>query len=100
MNYPQQATSDPYAFSLWPDASAASEEEMMAWAQAAGYAQPGLTTDNFSLDDLLDTSLAWGQSGTVPTTQPVSTRQLVVVLSYCSSCYAAGLFHLPLWHPV
>ncbi len=33
-------------------------------------------------------------------TQPVSTQQLVVVLSYCSSCYAAGHFHLPLWHPM
>ncbi len=65
--YPQPATTDPYAFSLWPDASAASEKEMMAWAQAAGCAQSGLTTDNFSLDDLLDTTLARGQSGTIPT---------------------------------
>ncbi len=64
MNYPQPATTDPYAFSLWPDASAASEE-MMAWAQAAGYAQSGLT-DNLFLDDL-DTTLAWGQGGMIPT---------------------------------
>ncbi len=32
-------------------------------------------------------------------TQPVSMRQLVVVLSYYSSCYAAGLSYLSLWHP-
>ncbi|KAH8998688.1 hypothetical protein EDB92DRAFT_1836639 [Lactarius akahatsu] len=64
MNYPQ-TTTDPYAFSFWPDAAAFSEEETMAWAQAAGYAQPGLTTDNFSFDDLGATA-AWGQSATLP----------------------------------
>lgn len=53
------ATADPYAFSLWPEASAASEEEMVAWALAAGYAQPGLTTEDLSLGDL---DRAWGHS--------------------------------------
>ncbi|KAI9443104.1 hypothetical protein H4582DRAFT_2195469 [Lactarius indigo] len=63
MNYPHTAATDPYAFSLWPDA-AASSEETMAWAQATGYAQPGLTIDNFSFDDL-GATVAWGQSATL-----------------------------------
>lgn len=64
MNCPHTATADPNAFLLWPDASAATEE-MMVWAQAAGYAEPGLTVGDFSLDDL-DATLAWGQGGTTP----------------------------------
>jgi len=65
MNYPHQATTSSYDFSLWPDASAASEE-MMAWAQAAGCAQLGPTIGNISFDDLLDPTLAWEQTGTAP----------------------------------
>ncbi|KAH9046173.1 hypothetical protein EDB84DRAFT_1674228 [Lactarius hengduanensis] len=61
MNYPQ-TPNDPYDFSFWPDAAAFSEEERMAWAQVAGYAQPGLTIDDFSFDGLD----AWGQSTTLP----------------------------------
>ncbi|KAH9172776.1 hypothetical protein EDB89DRAFT_2069441 [Lactarius sanguifluus] len=64
MSYPQTATSDPYAFSLWSDASAASEETTML-AQAAGCAQPGLAEGLF-FDDLLDTTLAWEQIGATP----------------------------------
>ncbi|KAH8989620.1 hypothetical protein EDB86DRAFT_2942123 [Lactarius hatsudake] len=59
MNYPNTTATDPYAFSLWPDAAASSEEEMMAWAQVAGYTQPGLSTDSFSFDDL-DANTTWG----------------------------------------
>ena len=61
MNYPHQATTDPNAFTLWPDASV---EELAVWAQAAGYAQ---RTNNFSLDDL-DTAVAWGQNAMLPAT--------------------------------
>ncbi len=65
MSYLHQATTDPYAFSIWPDA-AASSEEMMVWARAARYAQPGRTVENFSLDDL-DATIAWGQSSPTET---------------------------------
>jgi len=63
MNHPDTTTTDPYAYSLWPDAWAASEEEMMAWGPAAGYAQPGLTVEDFTLEDLDSALAAWGQSG-------------------------------------
>ena len=56
-------TDDPYAVSLWPDTST-SGEEMIMWAQAAGYAQQGLTSDNFSFDTL--DAAVWGQSATLP----------------------------------
>ncbi|KAH8990861.1 hypothetical protein EDB92DRAFT_1863619 [Lactarius akahatsu] len=65
MSYSQTATSDPYAFSLWPDASAASEEMTML-AQAAGCTQPGLTVEDIFFDDLLDTTLAQGSNSTTP----------------------------------
>jgi hypothetical protein len=65
MNYPDTVPADLSAFSLWPDAVAASEEEMAMWAQAAGYAQPGFTFENVPLDDL-DATLTWGQSSTTP----------------------------------
>ncbi|KAH9008813.1 hypothetical protein EDB84DRAFT_58859 [Lactarius hengduanensis] len=65
MNYPHTTnTTDLYAFPLLPDASAVSEEELMMWAQGAKCAQPVLDTDNVSFDDLLDSTLAWRQSGT------------------------------------
>ncbi|KAI9451444.1 hypothetical protein BJY52DRAFT_100705 [Lactarius psammicola] len=66
MNYPHAAATDPYDLSLWLDAPAACEEEVMAWTQASGCAQPGLAIENFTLDDLLDSTLVWGQSGTTP----------------------------------
>jgi hypothetical protein len=62
MNYPHQTTTDPNAFSLWADPS---EGELAVWAQAAGYAQQGLTNNTFSFDGL-DATVAWGQSATVP----------------------------------
>ncbi|KAI9465608.1 hypothetical protein BJY52DRAFT_596180 [Lactarius psammicola] len=65
MNHPHTATTDPYAFSLWPDAAASSEEETRLWAQTAGYAQTGFTSDKFSFDGL-DATAAWGQSATLP----------------------------------
>ncbi|KAH9080658.1 hypothetical protein EDB83DRAFT_2310838 [Lactarius deliciosus] len=71
MNYPHTSATDPYAFSFWPDAAASSEEETMAWAQAAGYTQPGLSTDNFSFGDLD----AWGQSSALPAA-PLSTSDI------------------------
>jgi len=60
-------TADPYAFLLWPDASAPGEEEMAVWAQAAGYAQQGLevSSDNYPFDGL-DATAVWGQSATLP----------------------------------
>jgi hypothetical protein len=57
MNYPNTTQVDLSPFSLWPD-----EEEMAMWAQAAGYAHPGL--DEGIPLDILDATLAWGQSGT------------------------------------
>ncbi|KAH8984314.1 hypothetical protein EDB92DRAFT_1887253 [Lactarius akahatsu] len=60
MSYSQTTTSDPYAFSLWPDASAASEEDV----------------DDIFFDDLLDTTLAGRQSGTVETFGFVTGYQL------------------------
>lgn len=65
MNYHNTAPADLSAFSLWPDASTVSGEEMAPWAQAAGYAQPGLVAENILLDDL-DATLAWGQRGMTP----------------------------------
>jgi hypothetical protein len=50
MSYPQIATTNPYAFALWPDHS---EEELAVWTQAAGYVPRGITSDNISQD-------AWG----------------------------------------
>ena len=77
MSYPQTATTDPYAFSLWPDAS---EEELAVWAQAAGYAQQGLTVtgDTFSFDGL-DTTAAWGRSSTLPASTYDSELQNIFV---------------------
>ena len=65
MNYPNTSPADLSAFSLWPDNSAVSEEEMAMWAQGAGCAQPGLAIENVPLDGL-DATLAWGQSGMTP----------------------------------
>jgi hypothetical protein len=62
MNYPNTAPADLSAFSLWPDAPVVGEEEMAVWAQAAGYAQPELA-EGIPLD-IIDATLAWGQSGT------------------------------------
>lgn len=62
MNYPNTTPADLSAFSLWPDAPVVSEEEMAIWAQAAGYAQPGLA-EGIPLD-IIDATLALGQSGT------------------------------------
>jgi hypothetical protein len=45
MNYHHAATTDPSAFSLWPDASASSEEVMVS-AQTVGYTQQGLTNNS------------------------------------------------------
>jgi hypothetical protein len=64
MNYPDTTPADLSAFSLWPDATATSEE-MATWAQAAGYAQPGFDLENIPLD-VLDATLAWGQNNTTP----------------------------------
>jgi hypothetical protein len=61
MNYSGTATTNPYAFTLWPDAS---EEELAVWAQAAAHSQEN---NDFSLGDL-DSALAWGQSATLPAT--------------------------------
>ncbi|KAH9169390.1 hypothetical protein EDB89DRAFT_1985669 [Lactarius sanguifluus] len=66
MSYSQTATSDPYTFSVWPDASAASEEDMTMLAQAAGCTQPGLTVEEIFFDDLLDATLAVGSSSATP----------------------------------
>jgi hypothetical protein len=60
MNSSNTAPLDLSASSLWPDAPAVGEEEMATWAQAFGY--PGL--DEGIPLDILDATLAWGQSGT------------------------------------
>ena len=65
MNYPDSALANLSDFSLWPDASAVSEEGTEVWAQAAGYAQSRLAIENVPLD-VLDADLAWGQSGVTP----------------------------------
>jgi hypothetical protein len=65
MNYPDTATADLSAFSLWPHALAASEEEMAVWAQPADYAQPGPAVEGIPFD-ILDAVMAWGQSRTSP----------------------------------
>ncbi|KAF8263326.1 hypothetical protein EI94DRAFT_601817 [Lactarius quietus] len=66
MTYPDTAPADLSALSLWPDPSATMEGEMAAWAQTAGYTQPGLDVEGIPLD-ILDATLAWGQSGKNPT---------------------------------
>ena len=60
MNYPPLDLS---AFSQWPDALTASEEEMAMWAQLGEYTQPGLDEEGVPLDILHET-LAWGASRT------------------------------------
>ena len=65
MNYPQTSTTDPYTFSLWPDAPASGEGETAAWAGTVGYAQSGLIGDSFDFGDL-DATAAWGSSNTLP----------------------------------
>jgi hypothetical protein len=61
MNYP----ADLSAFSPWPDALAASEEELAMWAQLSEYAQPEPTVEGIPLN-MLDAVLAWGPSRTTP----------------------------------
>ena len=70
MNYPDAALADLSAFSHWPDALAASEE-IAAWAQPAGYAEPEVAIEAIPFDILLvlDAILAWGQSRTSRTPQ-------------------------------
>ena len=65
MNYHDTAPADLSTFSLWPEAPTVSGEEMATWAQDAGYAEPGLVAENILFDDL-DATLAWGQSGVIP----------------------------------
>ena len=66
MNYPNTAPLDLSAFSRWPDALTASEEEIAMWAQLGKYTQPGPDEDGIPLD-ILDATLAWGSSRTTPT---------------------------------
>ena len=66
MNYPNTAPLDLSAFSRWPDALTASEEETAMWAQLGEYTQPGPDEDGIPLD-ILDATLAWGSSRTTPT---------------------------------
>ncbi|KAN0137812.1 hypothetical protein V8E53_004296 [Lactarius tabidus] len=61
MNYSGTATTNPYDFTLWPNAS---EEELAVWAQAAAHSQ---ANNGFSLGDL-DDALVWGQNATLPAT--------------------------------
>jgi hypothetical protein len=61
MDYP----ADLSAFSPWPDALPANEEEMAMWAQLGEYAQPGPAVEGIPLD-MLDAVLAWGPSRTTP----------------------------------
>ena len=65
MNYPNTAPLDLSAFSRWPDALTASEEETAMWAQLRECTQPGPDEDGVPLD-ILDATLAWG-SRTTPT---------------------------------
>ena len=76
MNYPNTVANLP-AFSFWPDTLAAGEE-MAAWAQShpAGYAQPGVRDEGISLD-ILDSVLAWGQSGRSCIEAPTSRNDFV-----------------------
>ncbi|KAH9055712.1 hypothetical protein EDB87DRAFT_1834024 [Lactarius vividus] len=70
MNYPHTNTTEPYAFPLWPEAAAS--EEIMAWAQATGCAQPGPGMENVYLDDLLDTTALVSALSCMTPTEPFS----------------------------
>ena len=65
MNYLHTAPADLSAFSHWPDALTASEEEIGMWAQLGEYTRPGPDEEGVPLD-ILDATLAWGTSRTTP----------------------------------
>jgi hypothetical protein len=77
MNY-RDTTSpiDHLDFPLWPAVSAFGEEEVAAWAQAGGYAQPGPVEGIQT--DTLDATLAWGQSGTTWTAEAYDFQNVSV----------------------
>lgn len=77
MNYPDTVPANLPAFSFWPDALA-----MAAWAQShpAGYAQPGVRDDGIPLD-IMDSVLAWGQSGRSRIEAPISRNNFVSIFA-------------------
>jgi hypothetical protein len=74
---PNSAPTNLSAFSLWPDALAASEEESGMWAQPAEYAEPGVAAVEGIPLDILDAVLAWGQSGTTPALRHLPLKQIL-----------------------
>jgi hypothetical protein len=81
MNYPNSAPTDLSTFWLWPDALAAGEEEIAAWAQPDEYAQPGVANEGIPLD-IIDAVLAWGQSGTSRMEAPTSQTDFVSIFAF------------------
>jgi hypothetical protein len=81
MNHLSSAPTNLSAFSLWPDAWVASEEEIVAWAQPAEYTEPGVATEGIPLD-ILDAVLAWGQSGTSRIEAPASQIDFVSIFAF------------------
>ena len=82
MNYPDTTPADLPAFSLWQDALVPGED-MAAWAQPqpAGYTQPGVDSEGIPLD-ILDSALAWGQSGTSRIEEPMPQTDFVSIFAF------------------
>ncbi|KAI9449169.1 hypothetical protein BJY52DRAFT_1227927 [Lactarius psammicola] len=85
MNYPHTATStDPYAFSLWPETVASSEEEMMMWAQAAGGMVPA--------GDMLSHGVSLADATTATDTKAFAPASIAPFLADGIDTFAQELF--------
>lgn len=82
MNRPDSTPADLPAFALWQDALAAGEE-MAAWAppQPAIYTKPRVDGEGIPLD-ILDSVLAWGQSGMSRIEASTSQANFVSVFAF------------------
>ena len=80
MNYHDAVPADLPAFSHWPDALVVGEE-MATWTHPAGYGQPDVEGKGIPLD-ILDSVLAWGQSGRSCMEVPMSEIEFVRTFAF------------------
>ena len=80
MNYHDAVPADLPAFSHWPDALAVGKE-MATWTHPAGYGQPDVDGEGIPLD-ILDSVLAWGQSGRSCIEVPMTETEFVRIFAF------------------